>query len=325
MKENYSYSRRQFIQQTAGLSLGLGLMGTLPGSQAAEPDQPWMVSCRDAHLKSTGKPDCWSALKDIGAGGVEIAINEEMQCPDLFHPTQKYDLSQAAGVESLRKDAAASGARITAFLMHNQFENRLDPETAWVRKVIETAVKLGVTVVRIDVAPRTLAKEAFLPIAIKTCRQFCEAAQGTKVRFGIENHGRVTNDPTFLDQLFEGVGSPNLGLTLDACNFYWFGHPLETLYPIYEKYASRVFHTHCKGLKYPKDKKNVRRAIGWEYGKYSCPVYDGDIDYKKVAQILKKAGYLGDLCLENECLPQFPENQRPAILKKEISWLKNLA
>ena len=116
-----------------------------------------------------------------------------------------------------------------------------------------------------------------------------------------------------------------MGLTLDAMNFYWFGHPLKDLYGLCEKFAPRTFHTHCKNLRYPDDKQNAPRPIGWEYDKHAAPLYEGDIDYARVAQILRKANYAGDLCLENECLGRFPKEQHPEILKQEVALLRKLA
>jgi hypothetical protein len=34
-------------------------------------------------------------------------------------------------------------------------------------------------------------------------------------------------DPAFLQRLFDGVDSKQIGLTLDANNFYWYGWPLQ--------------------------------------------------------------------------------------------------
>ena len=65
--------------------------------------------------------------------------------------------------------------------------------------------------------------------------------------------------------------------------------------------------------------------MGWEYSRYTCPIYEGDIDFRKFAVILRKANYRGDLCLENESLRKYPENQHAEILKKEIALLKNLS
>ena len=83
-------------------------------------------------------------------------------------------------------------------------------------------------------------------------------------------------------------------------------------------------HTHCKSIRYPEDKKNLRREIGWEYGKYNCPIYEGDIDFNRIVGILRKAGYRGDLCVEDESLGKYPENERADIMRKEIAMLKKL-
>ena len=86
-----------------------------------------------------------------------------------------------------------------------------------------------------------------------------------------------------------------------------------------------MVHTHCKSIRYPDDKKNVRREIGWEYAKYNCPIYEGDLDFKLIVQILRKANYRGDLCVEDESLGKYPENERADIIRKEIALLKGLA
>ncbi len=85
-----------------------------------------------------------------------------------------------------------------------------------------------------------------------------------------------------------------------------------------------MVHTHCKSIRYPDDKKNVRRDIGWEYGKYNCPIYEGDLDFKRIVKILRKANYRGDLCVEDESLGKYPENEQADILRKEIALLKGL-
>ena len=100
-------------------------------------------------------------------------------------------------------------------------------------------------------------------------------------------YGTVTNEPSFLERLFDGVGSEHLGLTLDTGNFYWFGHPLDDVYRLYEKFAPRAFHTHIKSIAYPEERRNVRRPMGWEYGKYASPIHQGDIDFRRVIGILE--------------------------------------
>jgi len=317
-------SRRQFIQAATTASLGAGLFAQTEALLAA-PQTSWPVGCRDLHLKTAGKPDSWSCMRALGADGIEVDVALDLSCPYLVHPEHRYSLATADGIRALAGDLATNNCRITAFMMSNRFDERLEEELECARRLAKAAQQLGVKAVRIDVVPRKLKKQEFLAFAIKACKQLCQTAEGTDVRFGIENHGNTTNDPAFLDQLFAGVGSSRLGLTLDCANFYWWGHPLDDLYAIYEKFAARIVHTHCKSIAYPAEKKSVRRQMGWEYEKYNCPVYQGDIDFKRLVAILRKANYQGDLCVEDESLGKFPETERGEILKKEIAFLRQLA
>ena len=315
-------SRRSFIQ-TTGLALSAGLLPAA-GPLLAASKQKWPVGCRDAHLKVAGLPDSWACMKALGAEGIEVNVEPNLDCAYLFHPQRKYTLATPEGIQTLKDDLAASGCRITSFMMANRLDERLEQELESARGLVKAAQQMGVDIIRIDVVPRKLGGEAFLPFAIDACKRLCALAEGTPIRYGVENHGKITNDPEFLEKLFDGVGSDRLGLTLDCANFYWWGHPVKELYPIYRKFAARVVHTHCKSIRYPADKKNVRREMGWEYGKYNCPIYEGDLDFKRIVKTLRKAGYRGDLCVENESLGKYPANEQAEVLRKEIAWLKRL-
>jgi sugar phosphate isomerase/epimerase len=323
MNTPHTLSRRSFIK-TTGLAVAAA---TLPsaGPVLAADAKKWPVGCRDLNLKLAGQLDSWSAMKALGAEGTEALVELDLSCPNLFHPQRKYTLATSDGIRALKDDLAASGCRITAFAMSNRFDERLEQELESARGLVKAAQQVGVDAIRIDVVPRKLSGDPFLPFAIGACKRLCAVAEGTPVRFGVENHGKITNDPQFLDKLFDGVGSDKLGLTLDTANFYWWGLPLKDLYPVYEKFAPRVGHTHCKSIRYPADKQNVRREIGWEYAKYDCPIYEGDLDFKRIVEILRKANYRGDLCIEDESLGKYPQNERADIMRKEIAMLKGLA
>jgi sugar phosphate isomerase/epimerase len=324
MKSPRNLNRRHFLKGAVGLMFCTSTLVQGKNSQSSAPSRPWILSCRDTLLKEMKKPDSWSAMKELGVTGVEVEVNPDMGCPVLYHPNKKYSLDTDLNIKVLKDDLQKNDLVITSFLMHNRLDERLEQEIEWIKKLVAAAGKLGVKVIRIDVVPRSIKQQEFLPFAIKACTKLCEIAEGTQVHYGIENHGSITNNPDFLDKLFDGVGSSRLGLTLDTANFYWYGHPLNELYNIFERFAPRVFHTHCKSIRYPDDKKNIRRPMGWEYGRYSCPVYEGDIDFRKFAAILQKAKYHGDLCLENESLGKYPEQDRPEVLKKEIAFLKSI-
>jgi sugar phosphate isomerase/epimerase len=209
--------------------------------------------------------------------------------------------------------------------MYNRFDDRPDIELEWGIKVARAAKALGVKAIRIDVLPHKLSGSEFLQFSIGILRKLLAATESTGVTFGIENHGGTTNDPAFLKALFDGVGSRRLGLTLDTGNFYWYGHPLSKLYELYEAFAPRVFHTHCKSIRFPEAEREKKRPMGWGYEKYCCPVDEGDIDFRRVVAILRKSGYANDLCIEDESLGKYPAAERAAILARQVRYLKGLS
>lgn len=313
------------MKSAASLMLSNTALANQRNNLSPKQSKPWIIACRDSLLKATKKPDCWSAMKWLGVTGVEVEVNPELACPVLYHPKKKFSLATTSDIQILKDDLSKNGLFITSFLMHNRFDERLEEELEWTRKLVNAGQKLDTKVIRIDVVPRRTQREEFLPFAIKVCKQLSDIVEGTSIRYGIENHGSITNDPDFLQRLFDGVGSPNLGLTLDTANFYWYGHPLGKLYKIFERFAPRAFHTHCKSIRFPKNRRNTQRPMGWEYNQYSTPIYEGDIDFSKVAEILRKVNYQGDLCLENETLGKYPENKHAEILQKEIALLRKIS
>lgn len=318
-----TWTRREFLRASTTTLAAAGV-GLLPRGwgRAAEGTAPRLaVGVRDRHLREVGEASTWAAAKRIGAEALEVQVDDELGLPNLFDGDRKYTLKELPGLqEALR----AAKLRITAFAISNRFDERPDFEVEMTAKVARAAKELGTPAVRIDVVPRKLKGDEFVDLCAKTLARLVEATDDTGVAFGIENHGHATNRPEILDRLFAGISAKRLGLTLDTANFYWYGHPLSSLYGIYEKYADRVHHTHMKSIGYPEAEREKRRAIGWEYGKYTCPIDQGDIDMPRVVKILRKAGYGNDLCIENESLGRFPPAERGEILAREIRYLKKL-
>lgn len=293
---------------------------------AAEGDETkvWPVTCRDVMLRRTGKPDCWAAMEAFGVDGVECDVTEELKLPNLYEGNAAHGLADADQQAKLREALRNSGRRITALCMHNRFDERPEEELEWCRKTAAAAQAMGIPAIRIDVVPRRLSREEFPAFAAEMMKKVTAATADTGVRWAIENHGNTTNDPEFLKNLFDAVGSPKLGLTLDTGNFYWFGHPLSELYGIYEMFAPRAFHTHCKSIAYPPEDRDRRRPMGYRYAEFHCPIDRGDIDFGRVLAILRKSGYSNDLCIENEALGGLTPEQVIETVSREVRLLKNL-
>ena len=322
---NAPLTRRHFLVQT-GCLVG-GVVAAAPVSRSAfavEKRPAWLATCRDAIIRPTGHKNIWLALKAVKAEGVEVEVAADLTLPSLFHPTTKYTLATAAGVDQFASGAKAAGMRISGFCMHNKFEQQPDAEVATCTRLAGIAQSLGVPVIRLDVVPEKLSKPDFLKAAVAALKRVVAATESTGVPFGVENHSNTTNDPSFLNAMLDGVGSKRLGLTLDIGNFYWFGHPLSKVYELVEAFAPRVFHTHCKNIRYPAGEREKQRPMGWKYGEYACPIDEGDIDYSRIVAIFSKAGYHNDFCIENEFLGKSSAAGATKTLAREIQFLKQL-
>lgn len=316
-------TRRVFLQQSSCLMAGTAAATMLGRTAIAAPSKTQLtLACGDATLGHAKEADCWAALKAIGAQGVEATISEDLSFPGLTHPTRKYSGATPEGLATLKADLQTAGCKITALMMHTRYGTQTERQIEWTVKAARIAQSLGVPAVRIDVVSHKPDQKEFLQFAIETLKKIVAASESTGVVFGVENHGRTTNNPEFLDALFAGVGSKRLGLTLDTGNFYWFGHPLAKVYELYARFAPRVYHTHCKSIKYPADQRDTQRPMGWKYGEYNCPIYQGDVDFRRVVKILRDAGYSNDMCIEDESLGKKPPAQCREILAKEIAYLK---
>ena len=271
--------------------------------------------------------DAWSAMRAIGVEGIEVDADITGRCGHLFAPDEHYSIATPEEIEKVGARFKEEQRRITAFCLHTDFDTAPGKHVQYTIRTMRAAVKLNVPALRIDFRPRRLAgkEEEYLKFAIDIGRRLVDAARDLPVRFGVENHGWVTNRPDFLRRMFDGVGSTQFGLTLDTANFYWFGHPLTSLYSIYDEFGSFVCHTHCKSIHYPPSERQKTRPSGWEYEKYAAPLDEGDIDFKRVVQILRKHRYTNDLCIENEMLARTPHDQHRAILTREARLLRDAA
>ncbi|MFP4027456.1 MAG: sugar phosphate isomerase/epimerase family protein [Candidatus Brocadiia bacterium] len=283
------------------------------------------VSVRDCMLASTGVSDPVAALREVGVNSTEVAVGKDATVATFTGEDESLELGSDEDLSALGSVLQENDLSICAFLMGNDFSSdEYDQEVDALVTTCQAAETLGVPAVRIDLIPRQgdMPEDEF----ITRCLEATDQALGAcaDVDLGIENHGGTSNRPEFLDKVFERSSSERLGLTLDTGNFYWFGHPLEMVYELMEKYGPRINHTHCKNIAYPEDIQNERREVGYEYGEYVAPIYEGDIDHKRVVSILSQAGYDRSLCVEDESLGHFPDDERAEVLQKDVDYLKSI-
>ncbi len=223
-----------------------------------------------------------------------------------------------------------NGIGIPAFLMSNNFSDPDRPaQIDWILRCADAAERLGVPTVRINSSVAEFDEGLTAPdvadisssILSEVLRQ---VPDDSGVSFGIENHGQYGNDPVYIRRVLKSVGDGRLGLTLDSGNFYWFGFPIEEVYAIFEEFGPFAKHVHVKNIKYPEDLRNKKRDAGYKYSEYVSPIYEGDIDHAKFVESLRKNGYKGSLCIEDESLGKFSDMEKLEVLKKDVEYLKKL-
>ena len=288
------------------------------------------VSISSGLLLSGGFSSISEGLQALGIDAIELGISREYQVVSVKPTAEQpnFILSSDSVVNEYKKHLEQNGVRISAIIMGNNFNAPdLEAELNWVIRTIKIADMLNIKAVRIDAI---MSGERDMPLNerqshfAKCMKKVLDATSSSNVALGIENHGFQGNDPDFLDGVLASVGSNRVGLTMDIGNFYWAGHPLEKVYKIHEHFAPVTKHTHVKNIAYPEDVRNTQRQLGWEYGKYVCPLPDGDIDIAKVVGILKKAGYKGDLNIEDESLGKFSQEEKAKVLKRDVDHIKQI-
>ena len=286
-------------------------------------------SVRD-HIALCAWPSLKEGLDALGFDAVELEFGRDNSV-FAIQPTfvkKRFKLDTPADIESFRKHLESTGKCVSALLMSNNFGSAdFDGEVNWTIKAVEAASALGIPAVRLDAimhGEHDQPLERNVQVFADAMMRVLDATPNAKVDMGIENHGYQGNMPEFLDSLLARVGSPRLGLTIDTGNFYWRGHPLSRVYEIIEHFAPHCKHTHAKNIKYPPDKREIEREMGWEYGAYVSPLYDGDIDHRRVVQILKAAGYDRDLCLEDESLGKWSAEERKTVLVKDADFFREI-
>ncbi|MBM3214362.1 sugar phosphate isomerase/epimerase [Candidatus Poribacteria bacterium] len=285
------------------------------------------ASIRDGTALSAGFASIREAAEACEIHAFELDLTPDMRAPSAVSPDQ-FTLDSDQALTRYKCHLAENGLRPAGFLLASDFSSsERDRVVDWVIQAARAANAVGMAAIRVDSAmrrEREMATPERIDLFVECLSQAVEATSDLTVGFGIENHGAGGNNREFLDGVFAGVGSDRVGMTMDMGNFYWSGMPLSEVYQTLEHFASRTKHTHVKNINYPASEREKRRPIGWEYGKYACPIEEGDIDLRRVIGFLRAAGYTGDLSLEDESIGRFPPEERKAVLIRDAQYLRSL-
>jgi sugar phosphate isomerase/epimerase len=189
---------------------------------------------------------------------------------------------------------AAAGVKISGLSSHSDL---LNPEwgVLYARRGIRYARALGVNVVQITedmYPPKWMTEEDAYAVMRINLRAIAETCAENGVYLGIEPHGPYTAKIRSLSRILELVDSPWIRVNYDSGNTFLSG---EDPYAMLEAVADKVVHVHAKDISRQQADAERGKVTGTAVG---CACGDGEIDWHRIVQRLKRAGYKGVLSVE---------------------------
>ncbi|RLE80472.1 MAG: hypothetical protein DRJ51_05765 [Thermoprotei archaeon] len=287
------------------------------------------VALRDLIIKHANYPNLFKALEELGANILEIRVERDLRPVEYVSGSLResfgISIREVEDWKSFGKCLEDHGYGVCALLSATNFSSEdLESEAKYLAGVCKVAYALGVRVVRVD-GPKGIIEgygvEDYVNRTLRGLEGVFKICKDLDIVLAIENHGLITNQIEYLRGVLEATDERYFGITLDTGNFYWYGYPLDEVYEMYRELAPRVRHTHIKNACAPRGKENVRRK---PREVTMAPLYEGDIDLKLLARILKEAGYDYDLTVEDESLGRYSTDDRKRILARDVAFLKGL-
>ncbi len=292
--------RRTFlINSAAAVSAGLGLTSCSNADQNQPKQNPSLKNHRQSFAVSTYS--FWRFKKDLKLP-IETCIEEAAQMGfdgvEILHRQMESESNQY--LQNLKRTALINGIDLCGLSIHQGF---VSPDSQRRRKnidhtinCIEVAYKLGIGCIRVNTGTWGTSRdfdelmenrgiESPLPgytdedgfkWVIDSFQQCLPTAQKCGVILGLENHWGLARTPKGLLRIVNALDSPWFSVLLDTGNF------LEDPYDKLAQIAPQTVFMHAKTY----------------YG--GGLWYSLDLDYKRIARIMRQNNYRGYVSLEFE-------------------------
>ncbi len=289
-------TRRQVLGAAAGMLAGCSFQPAAGAAQTPPAPRnrpaPWHIGVSTYsfwHFKEQKVEvvDCIERAAEMGFDGVEILHRQMSSESDAY-------------LQELKRRAHANGMCLMGFSIHQGFvypdaEKRRE-NVAHTLHCIELACKMGIPVLRLNTGrwntiasfDELMAHQGIEPVlpghtedegfawCIESIEKCLPAAEKNGVTLALENHWGIGRTAAGLLRIHNAIRSPWLKLLLDTGNF------LEDTYGQMEQIAPYA--------------EMVQAKTYFGGGEW----YTLDIDYARVAAILRQAGFQGWISLEFE-------------------------
>lgn len=245
-------------------------------------------------------------------------------------PGLGFDLEDAAWIDEIKKRAISHNLVISNyaiganFLQENQDDYRAEIER--VKKEVDVANQLGVTLMRHDIAWRSPAEstianfEKDLPSLVHACQEIADYARQYGIITSIENHGHYIQASDRVQAVIHHVNRTNFKTTMDIGNFLCADESPVAAVKKNIDYASMIHikdFYHRPAYLYPG--KGWIETIAGNYLR-SAIIGHGDIPMREVLKIIKDSDYDGYLSIEFEGLEECKQASKLSLENLERMW-----
>ena len=126
-----------------------------------------------------------------------------------------------------------------------------------------------------------------------TIRQVMQVAERHHVTVGLEPHQQYTVRKATFGRILDLSDSPCWKVNWDTGNFFLAGK--DDPYDALETFADRLCHLHAKDISIQQATSERGEVTGTPVG---CACGEGEVDWSKVMEILKRHNFKGIMCVE---------------------------
>jgi sugar phosphate isomerase/epimerase len=234
-------------------------------------------------VRSADKPFAWGVAKaaEIGYEYIEPMVHwgrELLSEARYFHSVSMYD--DPRGVRDL---CEKHNIKLSGLSSHTPL---CKPEISveYLKQAVRWASDAGAPVVNTDEGPKPkwTTREQDFTLMTYTLTEASKVAERYEVAIGLEPHQQYSKSPDGLDEIYNLVDSPAIGINYDTGNSYLAG--TADTYEWLERVAPRLVHLHAKDIDYKHSEAERGKVTGTPVG---CACGDGVVDWKRVIEIVK--------------------------------------
>ena len=276
-----SRSRREFLRDGAVLAAGAAVVEPSLLFAAPPPQSKWPIGCFNRPWSRWGFDETLKGVKTAGYPLTGLLTRTKQDPFIAAEATPEY-------LEGLKRAITASGVTANMGALRSRHDVPLEETIATLRKQIDNAAFLGLKWVMtfgID------APEQFEHY-FKSMAEAAAYGQEKGVQVVMKPHGGSSGASSEIIAAMKKVGHRNFSIWYDAGNIihYTGKDPVEELKPIVQ-YVTGFCAKDCGELK----------------GDVMIQFGTGKVDFKRVFQVLKSAGFNGPLMVEGAAPGDTPE------------------